>query len=311
MKKLLAVLIFGASLTGAFAQTDAANSTSTVQVTTTNWYPNIELGPFMTQNNLSVQDAAAALAIARATGVQPSVVLTDRGSLTNSFYDLAPAYWISRYSSQPVSTILNMYNSGQTWMDIAKNYNIAHWMFNPDSVDTSAWTNADFTNAVWRNMMTTQLGMTSSDFTSFSERKAPWNDVVVADVYGLETGQPVSDIWNTYSTNANDWTVVRTTYTKYIPIVQSIETTLHQTETAQVTQQIQSEQTVAPATRIIRVPVTHTVYKTVYVPVRSGSRPMRMTHHRRHKVRRHKKCICTCPEHKKMMKILRQHHLWK
>src|SRR4051794_22507700 len=131
MKKLLAVLIFGASLSASFAQNDANSTTTTTVTSTSTWNPNIEVGSFMTQNNLSMEDAAAAIAIARASGVEPSAVLADRGGVTTSFYDLAPAYWISRYSSQPVVTILNMYNSGQTWMDIARNYNIAHWMFNP------------------------------------------------------------------------------------------------------------------------------------------------------------------------------------
>jgi hypothetical protein len=307
MNKLLAVLAIGAAFSATFAQTGTTSTRSTTtQIETTTTIPRVQIGSFMSDNNLSWEDAAAAIALARATGVQPSDILTARGGVTTSFYELAPAYWLARRTGEPYSRIIEMYNGGQTWMDIARSMNVSNWFFNPDDRDTSAWTNADFTDAVWRNILSTHYAMTPSDYDYVVAEHIPWNEMVVAEVVGLETSQPARDIWSTYASNGNSWTVVQT---QYIPTTRIEQTVTNEQVTRTETTRARSQQVrttmseeAVPAPRVVR---KHTAMKRK--PVRRhytsvSRRPMRMARKRRATHRKQHNCCCCCEKkgsHKK------------
>lgn len=208
MRRMLSSLALAAVIAASFAQTNSGQNntgttngnvtiTSPVQGTTT-------ISTFATTNNMTWEDAAAALALARAYNMQPDMIITQRGTVTSPYFDLAPAYMIASQSGKPFTEIWQMYNNGTTWMDIAHQLNVSPTYYNPSSTDMTSWTNTDFQNGVWTYILQNSYKMTPEDFTYFNEQHVPMNQVVVADVYGMEANRPVRDIYTDY-TKYNDW----------------------------------------------------------------------------------------------------------
>ncbi|HSI72813.1 MAG TPA: hypothetical protein VK934_06520 [Fimbriimonas sp.] len=298
MHKLIATLALAAAIGSAFAQT---TTTETQSTTTSNVVlsPQFQIGPFMTSHNLSWQDAAAVYALSRYTGMTPDLVFSTRGANTSSFYDLAPAFVLANQAGAPVSDVLNMYNTGRTWLDIANSLGVPSIYWNPLGANTGGWTNSDLTAAVWEGLLRGNFGLSNPDVMYIQNLNIPLADQVALVEFSREMNVPVRDVAATYSVNGNQWVVVERQFA-YVPppVVETQQTTIVQTETTSSAAQ--------PFVRTIvrEVPVTKTVYvpktvvKKVYVPRTvkrsTGSRPMRFSSKRRTA----KRCICTCPEHK-------------
>jgi len=286
MKRLLAILAFASVIGAAFCQTG--------QVVTS-----VQIEPFMTQNNLSYEDAAAALAIARMTGMTPEVVLSTRGAgVSTPYYELAPAYMISWQTGRPYSEIVGMYNGGQSWQQIARDLSVPVMFWNPNGVDTTSWTNSDFENAMWQSMLMSTYGLPATDVEYVTGLNIPPREALVAAVIASETHQPVRDIAASYSVNGSNWTVI---HDRYLVVQQPVVAEQRFVETQTVT----TTTTPTPVT-----PRYTPEVKRTYVPV-VAARPMRIVHHtyhapvRRHVVHRtihhamhrrtkHKKCCCCC-----------------
>src|SRR5438270_6592081 len=228
MKKVLAtislaVVYAAAALTQTTTTTTVDNQGNTVVTT-------YQIQPFMTQNNLSWEDAAAAIALSKATGWTPTTIVTDRGTFTQPYYDLAPAYVIAQQSGRPFSDIMSMYNNGQTWLQIAQQLNVNPMYWNPSSVDTSTWTNTDFTNNTWRYILQNQYAMTPEDYTYFTTQNVPMNEVVVSEVYANQFGQPVRTVYTTYTTDNSSWPTVYSFYQNASNIQSSSSTSYQRTE---------------------------------------------------------------------------------
>src|SRR5438309_1044030 len=112
MRKLLTSAALAAVMAVSFAQTNQ-NQTTVVRT------PDGDIVTFVNSNNLSFEDAAAAMAIGRSLNMDPAAVLAARGTINAPFYQLAPAYVIQQQSGKPLSDIWNMYQNGSTWMQIA------------------------------------------------------------------------------------------------------------------------------------------------------------------------------------------------
>jgi len=290
MKKVLATI----SLAVVFAAAALAQTTTTTTVdnqgnTVTTTY---QIQPFMTQNNLSWEDAAAALALSKATGFTPDVVVTDRGPITTSYYDLAPAYVIAQQSGKPFSDIMNMYNNGMTWMQIANQLNVSPTYWNPGSVDTSAWTNADFTNNTWRYIMQNQYAMSPEDYTYFTTNNVPMNEVVVSEVYANQFGQPVRTVYTTYTTDNSQWPTVYTYYSNPSNFQSSSSTSYQRTETVTTTTPTTTEPIVSTHEDFV-VPANHHT-QTVFSPgeyanISGYSSSYRSTFHMRRAARKHRR----------------------
>jgi hypothetical protein len=302
MHKFFATMALVAAIGSAFAQT----TTSTTQSSTSSnlvLSPQFQIGPFMTSHNLSWQDAAAAYALSRFTGMSPDLVFTTRGTNTSSFYDLAPAYVLATQTGLPVADVLNMYSTGRTWLDIANSYGVPSIYWNPLGASTSGWTNSDFTNAVWQGLLRSNFGLTNPDVMYLENLNIPISDQIGLVEFSREVNAPIRDVAATYSVNGNQWTVVEHQFAYVQPTVtETQQTTITETQTTTTSAAQPFVRTVVrevPVTKTIFVPKT--VVQKVYVsrPVRrtSGHRAMRMTSHRRSA----KHCICTCPEHKRAL----------
>jgi len=289
MKKALASISLGVVLAAA-----ALAQTTTTTTTTTTY----QIQPFMTQNNLTWEDAAAALALSKATGFTPDVIVTDRGTVATPYYDLAPAYVIAQQSGKPFSDIMNMYNNGMTWLQIAQQLNVNPSYWNPMSVDTTGWTNTDFTNNVWRYILTNDYAMSPDDYTYFTTNNIPMNEVVVADVYGNQFNVPVRTVYTTYTTDQSSWPQVYTFYSNPSNFQSSSSTSYQRTET--ITQTTTPTTTVTPSTPVeeFSVPANHHT-QTVFSPGEyanisgySGysSYTVRHTLRRRHYKRHFRRC---------------------
>jgi hypothetical protein len=183
-----------------------------------------------------------------------------------------------------------MYNGGQTWMDIAKSLNVPASVWNPTSVDTTTWTNADFTNSVWRGILQNSYMMSPEDWTYFQSQTYPLNEVVVADVYGNEVGRPVRDVYSAYSAGNNQWSSVQSSFNQT-----TTTTTPPLTTTTTTTTQVTSPKT----TRTTYRQVTRTSGRRMRLA--SLRRPVRHTMKRRarrtRRARRHlamMRCNCIC-----------------
>jgi hypothetical protein len=193
-----------AVLGSAFAQTTQ---------TTTTVNPDGSLNTFVTTNHYSWEDAAAAMALAKAFNMDPNAVVTMRGTTTTPYFDLAPAFLIANQSGKPFTDIMRMYNNGQTWMDIAKQLNVNATYFNPGNADVSNWTNTDFTNGVWQTILQNQYAMSPTDYSYFQSQAYPLNEVVVADVLANQSNRPVRDVYTSYYSQ-HDWPTVWSSFSQ-------------------------------------------------------------------------------------------------
>jgi hypothetical protein len=197
MKKLLATIAFSTVMAMSFAQTDQTQST----VVRT---PDGSVMTLVKDTNMSWEDAAATMALARALNMDPAAILSTRGTVNAPFYTLAPAYVIQQQSGKPFSDIWQMYNSGMTWMQIANQLNVQPSYYNPLNGDTASWTNDDFSRGVWETILQKNYGMTPEDFTYFTTNNTPFNELVVGQVLAREDNAPVRDVMTYYGTN-KDW----------------------------------------------------------------------------------------------------------
>jgi hypothetical protein len=214
---MLGTLALATVMAAAFAQTPTNSSNGTMSTvdqgmqTGTTQTNNGTVVMFMRTNNMNWEDAAAATALARAMDVAPTQVMTMRGTMTGPYYQMAPAFIISHYSGKPVADIWQAYQGGQTWMQIANSYNLPTTYYNPGNVDTSNWTNDDFTNGVWHGVFTNYYGMTPDDWVYFSTRKMPMNELVVGEVLARQDNTPLKDVMTAYGTHP-DWNSVDQQY---------------------------------------------------------------------------------------------------
>lgn len=197
MRKLLTCAALATVMAVGFAQT-----TQTVVT------PDGNIVTFVQNNNLSYEDAAAAMAIARAYNMDPAAVLAARGTISAPFYQLAPAYMIQQQSGKPLSDIWNMYNNGMTWMQIANQLNVPATYYNPTSADTSNWNNDTFNQGVWQYMLQNNYAMTPDDFNYFTTNHVPMNEVVVGEVLSRQDNRPIRDVMTAYNGN-NDWSALQ------------------------------------------------------------------------------------------------------
>jgi len=233
MKKLLSSVALATVMAVSFAQTTDQTPTTVVN-------PNGSITSIMSANNLSYEDAAAVMAIARATNMDPAIVVTTRGTVTAPFYDLEPAYIIAQQSGKQFIDVYGMYTGGQTWLQIANSLNVSPTYWNPNNVATDSWTNDDFAKYSWAAMMAKNYGMSPDDYTYFTAQTIPFNEIVVAEEVAKENNRPVRDVIVAYNTN-KDW-----------PTVWSSTTTTTTTTTT----------TMPPATPPVTVPPDTTQTKT-------------------------------------------------
>src|SRR2546423_8729968 len=206
MTKLLTSMALAAMVAVGLAQT-----TQTTVVHT----PDGDVVAFVNNNNLTYEDAAADFAIARALNMDPAAVMAMRGDINAPFYQLAPAYVISQQSGQPLSSIWDMYNNGMTWMQIANQYNVPASYYNPLNVDTSAYSNDQFTTGVWEDILQNNYAMTPDDFTYYTTNNVPLNEVVVGDVLARQDNMSARDVINAYNAN-HDWVAFQNNYANNI-----------------------------------------------------------------------------------------------
>jgi len=204
MRKLLSTLAVAAVMAVSFGQTTDQKTTAVVH------NPDGSITTFMKSNNMSWEDAASAMAIARYLNMDPAMVLSQRGTVTAPFYSLAPVYVMQQQSGKPFQEIWTSYDGGSTWMQLANQYNLGATYYNPSNVDTSAWTNDDFSRNMWQVILAKNYGMTPEDFTYFTTENIPLNEVVVGEVVAREDNASIRDVMNSYNTN-HDWQTVNQT----------------------------------------------------------------------------------------------------
>ncbi|HEY3780659.1 MAG TPA: hypothetical protein VGL56_06220 [Fimbriimonadaceae bacterium] len=160
---------------------------------------------FVKNNNVSWEDAAASIALARDLNMDPQAILTQKSGIQNvSMYQLAPAFVIQQQTGKNLSDIYGMYSGGQTWLQIANGQNVPASLYNPNNVDTSAWTNDDFTKATWQAILMKNYGMTVDDAVYFGNTKNQMNEVIVGQIVSREDNTPIRDVMSAYANN-QDW----------------------------------------------------------------------------------------------------------
>lgn len=194
----------------AIAQTTDQTQTTTVTTQTTAVQPqqNGMVVTIMKNNNLSWEDAAATVALARALNMDPQLIVTQRTSYPNvSVYDLAPGFVIAQESGKPFSDVYSMYTGGQTWLQISNNLNVPVAYWNPANVTTTSWTNDDYSNGVWQAILEKNYGMSPDDVVYFTTKKMPMNEVIVGEVVSRDDNTPIRDVMNAYNGN-RDWSAI-------------------------------------------------------------------------------------------------------
>jgi hypothetical protein len=160
-----------------------------------------------TANNLSFNEAAAAIALDKSLNTTTPALMSARGNVNATFYQLGPAFVISQQSGKSFSDVYSMYAGGQTWMQIAQNLNVPAKAYNPANLDTTSWTNDDFTNGVWQTILMNNYGLTNDDAVKFVAGKTSVEPLVVGEVVAKEDNTPIPDVMQKYNDHA-DWSAV-------------------------------------------------------------------------------------------------------
>jgi hypothetical protein len=206
MKKLLMTMAVASVMAAAFAQSDGSTSPMTTTVTQT---PDGTVVGLVKANNISWEDAAAVMALARDLNMDPNAIITTRGSVNAPFYTLAPAFILQQQSGKQFSDIWNMYTGGKTWTQIATELNVDPTYYNPLSANAANWTNDDFNTGVWQAILQKNYGATSEDFSYFTANTVPYNEVVVGEVLARQDNMPARDVITSYNAN-KDWQALDT-----------------------------------------------------------------------------------------------------
>jgi hypothetical protein len=195
LKKLLISLATCAVIGAAIAQTSIATIPRT----------GVQLGPLMTQNNLSWEDAAVVAALSQSTGMLPTDIIGQRGTSATPYYDLAPGYVIAAQTRRPVADIMQLHAQGALWLAIAQNLSVDPFLYDGGGPSGSSMSDQAFVDGVWRHILTTQYAMSPDDYNYFVVQKYPMSEVLVAGVYAHDLSRPVRDVYTMYSGNSNKW----------------------------------------------------------------------------------------------------------
>lgn len=163
-------------------------------------------------SNMSWEDAASLLALARDMNMDTKALIAEHGTAAGTYYDLAPAYIIQKQSGKTFDEIWTMHSNGQTWLQIAQAQGVPTSYYNPTNMDTANWTDADFTKSLWQALLERDYGMTTDDLNTFTITDSfPLNEVVVSEVVAREDNTPASQIITAYNTN-KDWRAIQQQY---------------------------------------------------------------------------------------------------
>lgn len=224
MKKTLLALAFGAVAAVSLAQTTPLNGapqtaplapTRTPQATSPNAPApalNYRVEDISAKFNLSTEDAAAAIALSKALKTDPATIVADKGLINATLYQLGPAFQLQQATGKSITDLYNMYSGGQTWMQIASANNVPAAAYNPTGVDTTNWTNDDFTSGVWQSILMTNYGLSNDDMVFLSSGlHEAMPEVVTGAVVAREDNTPIRDVMNAYNQHS-DWTAIEQQY---------------------------------------------------------------------------------------------------
>ncbi len=234
MKKTLFALAFGSVAAVLLAQDTTTQQipapTQTPQVTSPNAPApamSYRVEDISSKFNLSTEDASAAIALSTALKTDPATIVADKGQINATLYQLAPAIEMHQASGKSITDLYSMYSGGQTWMQIAQANNVPATFYNPSGVDTTNWTNDDFTSGVWQSILMNNYGLSNDDMVYLSSGiHEAMNEVVVGAVVAREDNTPIRDVMNAYNQHA-DWSAIEQQYALNVhnPPNQSQQTT--------------------------------------------------------------------------------------
>ena len=178
------------------------------------------IGPLVTQNNLTWEDAAATVILAQATQQTPDQVITLRTTdlASTSFMDLAPAVLMSWSGSRPLADVYSLYTGGTPWVDLATQTTLAPTYWNTSLVPTSSWTNTDFTSNMWQSLLFNNLFVPTSEISWFGTQNIPLEQQLVASVIGREFNLPVRDVLAAYNAANGNWATVENNFLATPPV---------------------------------------------------------------------------------------------
>jgi hypothetical protein len=174
--------------------------------------PSTKLQDLSEKMSLNNEDAAATIALSTAYKKDPSMIVADKGNLNATIYQLGPAFALQQPTNKSVTDLVTMNTGGQTWLQIAQANNISASVYNPTGVDTSSWTNDDFTSGVWQGILMSNYGLSKDDMVYLTTGlHEGLNEVVVGAVVAREDNTPIRDVMSAYNQHS-DWSAIEQQY---------------------------------------------------------------------------------------------------
>jgi hypothetical protein len=140
--------------------------------------------------------------------IDPATIVADKGSINATVYQLGPAFEMQQATGKSVADLYSMFQNGQTWMQIATASSVSVSAYNPTNVDTTSWTNDDFTSGVWQSILMANYGLNADTMVYLSSGlHEGMNEVVVGAVVAREDNTPIRDVMNAYNQHS-DWSAI-------------------------------------------------------------------------------------------------------
>lgn len=167
----------------------------------------IDISVFASKQNVSLVEAAGAVALAEMLGIDATFVVSTGKSLGVSVYDLGPAFVMSRHCGVPVPDLWHKHKKGRGWGVIAKEHGIHPGTFNKTRVWLDRANDKDVYSALWGNMLYSRYGVPYADVNRWRSSGLQWGDMVIAATIAKDRGVKPDVVFTTWK-KSKDWNKV-------------------------------------------------------------------------------------------------------
>lgn len=167
----------------------------------------IDISVFASKQNVSLLEAAGAVALSEMLGIDATFVISTGKTLGVSVYDLGPAFVIYRHCGVPVPDLWRKHKKGRGWGVIAKEHGIHPGVFNKTRVWMDRASDHDVRAALWGNLLYSCYGVPYADVNRWRSSGLQWGDMVVAVTIARDRGVKPDVVFGTWK-KSKDWNKV-------------------------------------------------------------------------------------------------------
>lgn len=173
------------------------------------WAQELSITAIAHKSGLSWEEAAAAVLLARALGVDITMVISTRKETAMPVFVLAPAFVIGKVSKKDLREILKAHSKGHGWGVIAHQLGIHPGAFNQQRATLSKLSDEELEASVWLGVLSQVFRVPSEQVITLRQQGLPWGDVIAALQVASATQQLPDKVVVAWRESGKDWSKVR------------------------------------------------------------------------------------------------------